>query len=76
MKEELADILRQAIPDLNEDEVHGLFDLFDTDKDGRISRDDFLCCLRKNPLLIALFSPRLLEKDFPIARDRMVEEIV
>ncbi|KAL4368184.1 hypothetical protein GQ457_05G000370 [Hibiscus cannabinus] len=76
MKEELADILRQAIPDLNEDEVHGLFDLFDTDKDGRISRDDFLCCLRKNPLLIALFSPRLLEKDFPIAGDRMVEEIV
>ncbi|GMI99052.1 LYSOPHOSPHATIDYLETHANOLAMINE ACYLTRANSFERASE2 [Hibiscus trionum] len=76
MKEELADILRQAIPDLNEDEVHGLFELFDTDNDGRISRDDFLSCLRKNPLLIALFSPRLLQKDFPIAGDRMLEEIV
>ncbi|XP_022757148.1 lysophospholipid acyltransferase LPEAT2-like isoform X3 [Durio zibethinus] len=63
-KEELADILRQAIPDLNEDEVDGLFTLFDADNDGRISVDDFLCCLRKNPLLIALFSPRLLHRDF------------
>ncbi|KAK8487273.1 hypothetical protein V6N13_093452 [Hibiscus sabdariffa] len=75
MKEELADILQQAIPDLNEDEVNGLFDLFDTDNDGRISRDDFVSCLRKNPLLIALFSPRLLQKDFPNG-DRMLEEIV
>ncbi|KAE8722168.1 Lysophospholipid acyltransferase LPEAT2 [Hibiscus syriacus] len=74
---DLADILRQAIPDLNEDQVNGLFNLFDTDNDGRISRDDFVSCLRKNPLLIALFSPRLLQKDFPkLAGDRMPEEIV
>ncbi|XP_039062674.1 lysophospholipid acyltransferase LPEAT2-like isoform X2 [Hibiscus syriacus] len=77
MKKYLADILRQAIPDLNEDQVNGLFNLFDTDNDGRISRDDFVSCLRKNPLLIALFSPRLLQKDFPkLAGDRMPEEIV
>ncbi|GMI69664.1 LYSOPHOSPHATIDYLETHANOLAMINE ACYLTRANSFERASE2 [Hibiscus trionum] len=73
MKEELADIIRQAIPDLAEDEVNGLFNLFDTDNDGRISRDDFLSCLRKNPLLIALFSPRLLQNDFPTAADRTLE---
>ncbi|XVE77023.1 hypothetical protein DITRI_Ditri13aG0028600 [Diplodiscus trichospermus] len=62
-EKEMADIFRQAIPDLNEDEVHGLLNLFDTNNDGRISRDNFFSCLRKNPLLIALFSPRLLHKD-------------
>ncbi|KAA3462183.1 lysophospholipid acyltransferase LPEAT2 isoform X1 [Gossypium australe] len=76
MKEELSNILRQAIPDLNEDEVHGLLNLFDSNNDGRISRDDFITCLRKNPLLIALFSPRLLQKDFSRGGDRMLEDIV
>ncbi|XWS35719.1 hypothetical protein CRYUN_Cryun20dG0020400 [Craigia yunnanensis] len=76
MEKELADIFRHAIPDMNEDEVHGLFNLFDADNDGRISRDDFISCLRKNPLLIALFSPRLLYKDLSKAGDRMLEEIV
>ncbi|XVE73963.1 hypothetical protein DITRI_Ditri11bG0160500 [Diplodiscus trichospermus] len=76
-EKELADILRRTIPDMNEDEVNGVFNLFDTDNDGRIGRDDFLSCLRKNPLLIALFSPRLLDNDFPKAGDnRMMEEIV
>ncbi|XVF33431.1 hypothetical protein REPUB_Repub17cG0168400 [Reevesia pubescens] len=76
MEKELADVLRRSIPDLNEDEVHGLFNLFDTDNDGRISRDDFLSCLRKNPLLITLFSPRLLHKDLTKTGDKMLEEIV
>ncbi|XVF22654.1 hypothetical protein REPUB_Repub12eG0190100 [Reevesia pubescens] len=75
-EKELADILRHSIPDLHEDEVHGMFNLFDADNDGRISRDDFFSCLRNNPLLIALFSPRLLLKDFSKAGDKMLEEIV
>ncbi|TYH95635.1 hypothetical protein ES332_A12G120000v1 [Gossypium tomentosum] len=76
MKEELSNILRHAVPDLNEDEVHGLLSQFDSNTDGRISRDDFITCLRKNPLLIALFSPRLLQKNFSRGGDRMLEDIV
>ncbi|KAE8665840.1 Detected protein of confused Function [Hibiscus syriacus] len=72
-KKEFADILRRKFPDPNDGEVHGLFGLFDTDTDGRMSRDDFL---RKNPLLIAVFSPRLLRKKLSKARDKMLEEIV
>ncbi|GLT39485.1 hypothetical protein SLA2020_136730 [Shorea laevis] len=77
-EQELADIIRPAIPDLNEDEVHGLFNLFDLDNDGRISKDDFLSCLRKNPLLIALFSPclEMAHKDVSKDKDRTPEEIV
>ncbi|KAK8587945.1 hypothetical protein V6N13_086903 [Hibiscus sabdariffa] len=75
-KKELADILRRTSPDLNDNEVHGLANLFDTDGDGRTSRDDFFYCLRTNPLLIALFSPRLLHKKLSKARDKMLEEIV
>ncbi|GMI98353.1 LYSOPHOSPHATIDYLETHANOLAMINE ACYLTRANSFERASE2 [Hibiscus trionum] len=76
MEKELAAILRRTSPDLNDDEVHVLINLFDTDDDGTISRDDFFCCLRKNPLLIALFSTRLLHKKISKARDKMLEEIV
>ena len=46
-------------------QIHELFLLFDTDSDGSISKNDFNMCLRKNPLLIALFSPQLLRSDFP-----------
>ncbi|KAF3442257.1 hypothetical protein FNV43_RR16173 [Rhamnella rubrinervis] len=62
-EQELTESIRPAIPDLNKDEVHQLFGLFDGDKDGRIMKDEFISCLRKNPLLIALFSPCLLHKD-------------
>ncbi|KAM1634423.1 hypothetical protein TB1_026963 [Malus domestica] len=68
--------IRPAIPDLNEDEVRELFNLFDSDNDGRISKEDFLTCLRKNPLLIALFSPCLFNKDISEDSNRLVEEIV
>ncbi|TQD87682.1 hypothetical protein C1H46_026770 [Malus baccata] len=56
--------------------VRELFNLFDSDNDGRISKEDFLTCLRKNPLLIALFSPCLLNKDISEDSNRLVEEIV
>ncbi|XVF73326.1 hypothetical protein PTKIN_Ptkin12aG0192600 [Pterospermum kingtungense] len=75
-EKELADILRLTIPGLSNDEVHGMFNLIDTDNDGRISRDDFLWCLRKNPLLIALFSPRLLHKHLSKASHTSRQEIV
>ncbi|XP_040999443.1 lysophospholipid acyltransferase LPEAT2-like [Juglans microcarpa x Juglans regia] len=64
LEHELGDFLGRGIPDLNADEVHGLFNLLDSDNDGKISKDDFDSCLRKNPLLIALFLPCLLHKGF------------
>ncbi|KAL5792524.1 hypothetical protein ACOSP7_001118 [Xanthoceras sorbifolium] len=73
---ELGVAIRQAIPELNEDEIHGLFNLFDNDGDGRVSREDFLSCLRRNPLLVALFSTSLKHKDLSDAGKRTLEEIV
>jgi len=63
-EQELGDFIKLAIPNLEQYEVHDLFNLFDTDHDGRISREDFFACLRRNPLLIALFSPQLMHKNF------------
>ncbi|KAF7825967.1 lysophospholipid acyltransferase LPEAT2 [Senna tora] len=63
VEHELLNFLRTAIPGWKENEVHELFVLFDTDKDGRVSKDDFLSCLKKNPLLIALFIPHLQHKN-------------
>ncbi|PKI56944.1 hypothetical protein CRG98_022679, partial [Punica granatum] len=51
--------IRPAVPEMTKDEIHELFGLFDADGDGRSSREEFLTCLRKNPLLIVLFSPQL-----------------
>ncbi|CAL5382856.1 unnamed protein product [Camellia sinensis] len=62
-EQELGDSIRQAIPNMDEFEIHELFKLFDTDSDGRINKDDFIACLRRNPLLVALFSPQLMHKN-------------
>ncbi|XP_047334084.1 lysophospholipid acyltransferase LPEAT2-like [Impatiens glandulifera] len=51
--------IKLAIPDLNVDEIHSLFCLFDTNKEGKIGREEFIGFLRRNPLLIALFVPLL-----------------
>ncbi|KAK0580257.1 hypothetical protein LWI29_002870 [Acer saccharum] len=72
---ELGVAIRHAIPELNEDEIHGLFNLFDSDGDGRISREYFLSCLRRNPLLVALFAPSLMHKDL-LGICKTLEEIV
>ncbi|XP_024028230.1 lysophospholipid acyltransferase LPEAT2 isoform X1 [Morus notabilis] len=75
-EQELGESIRLAIPELNQDEGHELFVLFDTNSDGKISKDEFLTCLRKNPLLIALFSPCLLQKDLLEGSNRLREEIM
>ncbi|KAI4354950.1 hypothetical protein L6164_003770 [Bauhinia variegata] len=59
VEQELRDSIQHAIPLTKEDEVHELFVLFDNDNNGRVSKEDFLSCLKRNPLLIALFTPPL-----------------
>ncbi|KAK7274634.1 hypothetical protein RIF29_15730 [Crotalaria pallida] len=56
VEQELRDFIQHANPGWKENEVHGLFELFDKDNDGRINKDDFLSCLKSNPLLIAFFT--------------------
>ncbi|KAL2337401.1 hypothetical protein Fmac_011847 [Flemingia macrophylla] len=58
VERELRDFIQLSIPSWNEDEVHNLFMSFDDNNDGRIDKDDFLSCLRRNPLLIAFFIPQ------------------
>ncbi|XP_042506424.1 lysophospholipid acyltransferase LPEAT2-like isoform X2 [Macadamia integrifolia] len=53
-QQQLRDSLKIALPGLSE-EVEELFNIFDIDGDGMVSKDDFMSCLRRNPLLIALF---------------------
>ncbi|XP_043715963.1 lysophospholipid acyltransferase LPEAT2-like isoform X2 [Telopea speciosissima] len=40
---------------ISQQQVGEMFNIFDTDGDGICSRDDFMTCLRRNPLLIAFF---------------------
>ncbi|KAL0464710.1 UNVERIFIED_CONTAM: Lysophospholipid acyltransferase LPEAT2 [Sesamum latifolium] len=75
LKQELQDAVSLTIPNLNYDEIHGLFSLFDMDNDGKISKDDFVSCLRRCPLLIALFAPKLLHRSSSIATHSLVEEV-
>ncbi|KAJ7951041.1 Lysophospholipid acyltransferase [Quillaja saponaria] len=76
IEQEFQDSIKPVIPDWKEDEVHKLFMLFDADNDGRVSKDDFLSCLRANPLLMALFSSSLMCTGLSGGSDRMLEEIV
>ncbi|KAM0056894.1 putative plasmalogen synthase [Helianthus debilis subsp. tardiflorus] len=63
-----------GIRDLTTIEIQALFELFDVDGDGRISKDDFSTCLRRNPLLIAHFNHLFMHKDLDAERglDEMV----
>ncbi|PWA49375.1 calcineurin B subunit-related protein [Artemisia annua] len=62
-EQELGVSLMPTMGSISTDEIHGLFNLFDGDADGRISKADFVTCLRKNPLLIALFASHVINKD-------------
>ncbi|KAL0711367.1 hypothetical protein Bca4012_018345 [Brassica carinata] len=54
--QELGDALKSTIPNFNKDEIQEMYILLDDDKDQRINKNDFLSCLRRNPLLIAIFA--------------------
>ncbi|GAB4844411.1 hypothetical protein Ancab_037775 [Ancistrocladus abbreviatus] len=59
-EKELGDSVRLAIPGMNDGEVAELFSMFKTsDSDRWISKDDFVACLRRNPLLLGIISPLL-----------------
>ncbi|GAB2260372.1 hypothetical protein Droror1_Dr00011227 [Drosera rotundifolia] len=58
-KQEFRDSVGLFVPNISNDEVSDLFNMFDHDRDGKVSKDDFFDCLRRNPLLIAIFSPLL-----------------
>ncbi|XP_042039008.1 lysophospholipid acyltransferase LPEAT2-like isoform X2 [Salvia splendens] len=75
-KQELQDAVSLSIPSLNSDEIHGLFSLFDVDNDGMICLDDFISCLRRHPLLVALFAPILLHRGSSLDDRNLVEEIL
>ncbi|XP_010907482.1 lysophospholipid acyltransferase LPEAT2 [Elaeis guineensis] len=51
----LGDITQSILPSTSGNLEH-LFHILDIDNDGLVGRDDFMTCLRKNPLLIALFA--------------------
>lgn len=57
-------------------QIHDLFNLLDTNHDGRISREDFIPSLRRNPLLIALFGPKLLNENLSEAEEHVLVEIL
>ncbi|CAN4111671.1 unnamed protein product [Withania somnifera] len=65
LEQEFADSLILSVPGLCNNEVPGLFTLFDADCDGKISKGDFIGCLRRYPLLIALFSSCVLQQICP-----------
>ncbi|KAK9742888.1 hypothetical protein RND81_03G203400 [Saponaria officinalis] len=74
-REKFGDAIVMAIPSANNDDVILLFNMFDIDGDGKIRKHEFLTCLKKNPLLIALFSP-LLEDEFSDSSNGLLEEII
>ncbi|KAL3814885.1 hypothetical protein ACJIZ3_016153 [Penstemon smallii] len=75
LKQELQDAVSLSIPNLSCDEMNGLFSLFDLDSDGRISKDDFISCLRRYPLLVSLFAPKLLHTILSMDDHSLIEEI-
>ncbi|KAJ8565401.1 hypothetical protein K7X08_007977 [Anisodus acutangulus] len=62
LEQEFGNSLMLSIPGLSNNEIRGLFTLLDADCDEKISKDDFIGCLRRYPLLIALFSPCVLQQ--------------
>ncbi|XP_058073437.1 lysophospholipid acyltransferase LPEAT2-like isoform X1 [Magnolia sinica] len=61
-KQHLGDVIHSAMPSMNDDNVSELFNLFDSDNDGAISSDDFMACLRRNPLLVVLFASNSMHR--------------
>ncbi|KAL9234424.1 hypothetical protein vseg_009296 [Gypsophila vaccaria] len=74
-REKFGDAIEMAIPSASEHDVMLLFNTFDMDGDSNVRKHEFLTCLRKNPLLIALFSP-LLQDEFSDSSNGFLEEII
>ncbi|GAB2244960.1 hypothetical protein Droror1_Dr00000453 [Drosera rotundifolia] len=74
-EQEFGDLVRLAISDMSADEASDLFHLFDHDGDGKVSKDDFFDCLKRHPLLIAIFSP-LVQLEQEMVNERTFKEIV
>lgn len=53
---QFADTVRLSVPCTCNETVQRLFSFFDVDDDGLIGRDEFMTCLGKRPLLIAIFA--------------------
>ncbi|CAH2052816.1 unnamed protein product [Thlaspi arvense] len=66
--QKLGDALKHRIPNLNKYEIQGMYISLDEDKDQRISKNDLLSSLRKNPLLIAIFPIESTNTDLLICR--------
>ncbi|KAF9614793.1 hypothetical protein IFM89_020647 [Coptis chinensis] len=75
-KQQWSDYIRLAISDMSNEEMHELFSIFDTANDGNVSKDDFMTCMRRNPLLVALISPSSMHRDLLEAGDGKLHEVV
>ncbi|XP_074263238.1 lysophospholipid acyltransferase LPEAT2 isoform X2 [Silene latifolia] len=73
--EKFGDAIKAVIPSANDNDVTILFNMFDMDGDGRVKKHEFLTCLRKHPLLIALFSP-LIQDELSNTTNGFLEEII
>ncbi|KAK9103471.1 hypothetical protein Sjap_020725 [Stephania japonica] len=76
LEHQFGEYIRPAIPEIGDAEIRGLFNLFDIDGDGMISKDDFMLCLQRSPLLVALFHPRLWNKDLHVSGYGMLQRVL
>ncbi|XP_006828904.2 lysophospholipid acyltransferase LPEAT2 isoform X1 [Amborella trichopoda] len=59
IKQEFEHAVQSACPYISVEDYGNLFELFDSHNNDKISHGDFLTCLRKNPLIIALFASQI-----------------
>ncbi|KAL7158593.1 hypothetical protein ABFS83_02G154600 [Erythranthe nasuta] len=76
LKQELQDAVSLSIPNLNCEDIDGLYSLFGEDNHGKIGRNEFVACLKRYPLLIALFAPKLLHMSSSISDQCLLEEVL
>ncbi|XP_078447775.1 calcineurin B subunit-like protein isoform X2 [Wolffia australiana] len=55
-RDKVEGVIKSAIPRISSDSLKELFRSFDINRDGVVSRDDFMRFFQKNPLMIAFFS--------------------
>ncbi|KAI4339050.1 hypothetical protein MLD38_024034 [Melastoma candidum] len=75
-EEQFGNCIRQGVAGITPGEIHSLYCSLDADGDGRVNKESFLSWLRKNPLLIAVFSHCVRYAGVSENGGRMLEEIV